>query len=101
MTQQYVVGQLSVLLGDLERSASQWQPAVRDLRREVESSPLAGLPRLAEEAIGLGDTICWAALEHGDVSRFRGCVKSAFALGEFIDCAGLSGPRDSHYRGGR
>jgi hypothetical protein len=99
MTQQYVVGQLSVLLGDLERSASQWQPAVRNLRREVESSPLGGLPRLAEEAIGLSDTICWAALEHGDVSRFRGCVNSACALGEFIDCAGLSGPCGSYWGG--
>jgi hypothetical protein len=90
MTQQYVIGQLSVLLADLEEAASQWQPAVRDLRREVELSPLASLPSLAEEAMRLSDVICWDALERGDVSRFCGGVRSAYALGEFVDCARLS-----------
>ena len=75
MTQQYLLGQFSALLGDLERTAAEWQPAVHDLRREVESSPLAMLPELAELAeladkvIKLTDTICWAALQRGDVKR--------------------------------
>jgi len=89
MTQQYLVGEFSALLGDLERTAAEWQPAVHGLRREVESSPVAMLPELADEATELIDTICWAALERGDVTRFCSCAKGATALGEFIDNAGL------------
>ena len=89
MTQQYLVGQFSALLGDLERTAAEWQPAVQGLRREVESSPVAMLPEFADNATELIDTMCWAALHRGDVTRFCSCAKAAAALGEFIDCAGL------------
>jgi hypothetical protein len=89
MTQQYLVGQFSALLGDLERTAAEWQPAVHGLRREVESSPVAMLPELADKATELIDTICWAALQRGDVTRFCSCAKAAAALAEFIDNAGL------------
>jgi hypothetical protein len=89
MTQQYLVGQFSAFLGDLERTAGAWQPAVHDLRREVESSPVAMLPEFAVEATELIDTICWAALHRGDVTRFCSCAKAAAALGEFIDSAGF------------
>jgi hypothetical protein len=47
------------------------------------------LPRLAQEAIGLTDRICWSAVERGDVSSFCGYSRSAAALGEFLDNAGL------------
>lgn len=89
MTQQYLVGQFSALLGDLERTAAEWQPAVHCLRREVESSPVAMLPELADKATELTDAICWAALQRGDVTRFCSCAKVAAALGAFIDSAGL------------
>jgi hypothetical protein len=89
MTQQYLLGQFSALLEDLERTAAEWQPAVDGLRREVESSPLAMLPELADTVMELTDTICWAALQRGDVTRFRSCAKAAAELGEFIDSAGL------------
>ena len=77
------------MLGDLERTAAEWQPAVHDLRREVEFSPLAMLPELADKVIKLTDTICWAALQRGDVTRFHSCANAAAELGEFIDSAGL------------
>jgi hypothetical protein len=89
MTQQYLVGQFSALLGDLERTAAVWQPAVHDLRLEVESSPVAMLPEFADKATELVDTICWAALDQGDVTRFGSCAKAAAALGEFIYSAGF------------
>ena len=89
MTQQYLVGQFSALLADLERTAAEWQPAVHGLRRDVESSPVAMLPELADEVTELIDTICWAALERGDVPRFSSCAKAAAALGEFTDSAGF------------
>ena len=89
MTQQYIVGQFSLLLEDLQPPPGEWLAAVRKLRGEVESCPLSMLPRLAQEAMGLTDLICWSALEQGDVGSFRRYARSAAALGEFIDTAGL------------
>jgi hypothetical protein len=89
VTQQYIVGQFSVLLVDVEPPAGEWFGAVRELRREVESCPLSMLPRLARKAIGLTDLMCWSALEQGNLDGFRGCARSTAALGEFIDTAGL------------
>ena len=89
MTQQYIVGQFSVLLEDLQPHSGEWLAAVWELRREVESCSLSMLPRLAQQAMGLTDLICWSALERGDVDSFWGCARSAAALGEFIDSARL------------
>jgi hypothetical protein len=89
VTQQYIVGQFSVLLEDVQPPAAEWRAAVRELRSEVESCPLSMLPRLARKAIGLTDLMCWSALEQGDLDSFRGCSRSAAALGEFIDTADL------------
>ena len=89
MTQQYIVGQFSVLLEDVQPPSGEWLEAVRELRGEVESCPLSMLPRLAREALGLTDLMCWSALEQGNLDGFRGCARSAAALGEFIDNARL------------
>jgi hypothetical protein len=89
MTQHYVVGQFSVLLGDVEAAAVEWQDSVRRLRLQVEASSLALLPALAEQALSLTDAICWAAVEQGDVTRFCSRATSAAHLAEFLDCAGL------------
>ena len=90
MTQQYIIGELSSLLGDLQRAPGGQLAAIRELRREVECSPLQMLPRLAREAMNLTDMICLAALEQGDVGGFRDCTRTAVALGEFTDNARLS-----------
>jgi hypothetical protein len=89
VTQQYIVGEFSSLLGDVQRTPGGQLAAIRKLRREVECSPLQLLPRLAREAMNLTDVICWAALEQGDVGDFRDCAKTAVALGEFTDSARL------------
>jgi hypothetical protein len=87
VTQQYIVGQFSLLLEDLQSPAGQSLEALRRLRSEVESCAWSMLPRLAQEAMGLTDLTCWSALEQGDVGSFCGCATSAAALGEFIDSA--------------
>ena len=90
MTQQYLIGQFSLLLEDMQPSPGDrlaW--AVRDLRREVERSGVQMLPRLAREAMVLSDRICWGALERGDAVGFCRYAKAAVALGEFADAAGL------------
>lgn len=89
MTQQYIVGELSSLLGDLQRAPGGELAAIRELRREVECSSLQLLPRLAREAVNLTDVICLAALEQGNVGGFRDCARTAVALGEFRDSARL------------
>jgi len=90
MTQQYVIGQFSALLGDLQPPLGECLAVtVHDLRREVESCPLAGLSKLAREAMCLTDVICWSALERGDSSGFCRYAQAARALWEFADSAGL------------
>lgn len=86
MTQQYLIGQLSVLLGQLEARCGD-RTAVHDLRRRVEQAPLQQAPELTHVAIELADASCWAALERGDVAEFVAAAKAAAALGEFADCA--------------
>jgi hypothetical protein len=90
MTQQYLIGQFSVLLEDLQPPPGDLLAGtVRDLRREVESSPVQMLATLAHEALKLTDVICWAALERGDCTGFGHYAEAAVALGDFADSAGL------------
>jgi hypothetical protein len=91
VTQQYIVGQFSVLLESLQPPTGEWLAAVKELRKRVESCPMSMLPELAQQAIGLSDMICWAALERGDVSGFCGYAKRAAALGDFIAEARILG----------
>jgi hypothetical protein len=89
VTQQYIVGEFSSLLADLQPSPGRCRDAVADLRREVESSPLHELPLLAHQALSLTDVICWAALEDGNVTGFCRYAATARALGEFAENACL------------
>jgi hypothetical protein len=89
MTQQYLVGQLSALLGELERTAAEWEALVHDLRRVVECSQPPTLPALVGDVLELSDSVCWTALDQGDVGRFCSCARAAAELGEFIESAGL------------
>jgi hypothetical protein len=90
MTQQYLIGQFSLLLEDMAPSpGGRLAAAVRDLRVEVERSPLPMLPKLAREAMVLSDVICWGALERGDAIGFCRYAKAAVCLGEFTAAAGL------------
>ena len=84
VTQQYIVGEFSALLAGLYPVPDQLlRDAVRDLRHQVEFSPLCTLPRLAQEALHLANMICWDALEHGDAAGFSRCVGAAVALRDF------------------
>jgi hypothetical protein len=90
VTQQYLIGQLSVLLEGLQPSPGErLADAVRDLRREVESCAPWKLAKLAHQAMDLSDTICWDALERGDSNGFGRYSRAAVALGEFTDSSRL------------
>jgi hypothetical protein len=89
MTQQYIVGEFSSLLADLEPAPGECVAAVARLRREVEHAPVWGLGPLAHEAMSLTDVVCWAALEGGDENNFCRYAATAAALREFTGNAGL------------
>jgi hypothetical protein len=92
MTEQYLIGELSSLLGDLEPVPGPFDLALRDLRREVEASPPSRLRHLVEPAVTLTSSICWAALETGDVCRFCEDVNAVIRLRDFVFSANLLPP---------
>ena len=90
MTQQYIVGELSSLLAELESTRDGFlRDAVGSLRREVESSSLSILPQPAQEALDLTDLICRSSLEQRDADAFCRSLAAATALGDFAVAAGL------------
>jgi hypothetical protein len=91
VTQQYIVGQFSVLLSELEVAAGGRVGVVRDLRWEVEHLPVGMLAGLARRSLDVTDGLCWSALEQGDVAGFRACSWVAVALAAFAKNAGLLG----------
>jgi hypothetical protein len=93
MTQQYVAGELSVRLGQLQAVASD-QDRVREvacLRHEAETMPLVELGSVAVRALGLADHLCWDSLGRGDASGFSRQATICAELWEFGVCAGLLG----------
>ncbi|HTP17769.1 MAG TPA: hypothetical protein VMK13_18300 [Streptosporangiaceae bacterium] len=90
MTQQYLIGELSMRLGELQAAAS--QVAAREvarLRREVETRPVAGLASAAARALVLADGMCWDSLTGGDAGAFARQAEISAELRQFGICACL------------
>ncbi len=91
MTQQYLVGELSLILGELQAAATN-AAAVRDvarLRREAETTLPAALGPMVARAVKLGERVCWEALTQGESAAFIRDTAIYAALWEFGVCAGL------------
>jgi hypothetical protein len=91
MTQQYLVGELSQILGELQAITTN-EAAVRDtarLRQEAEATPPAALPPVVKRAVELTNRMCWDALERGGVATFVREVAICVELRELGVCAGL------------
>jgi hypothetical protein len=91
MTQQYLVGELSLILGELQVVAPN-AAAVRDvarLRREAETTPPAALGPVIARAVKLVDRVCWDALTQGESAAFIRDTAIYAELWEFGVCAGL------------
>jgi hypothetical protein len=90
MTQEYLVGETSVLLARLQDVA----PAARArevaaLRREAEETPPWRLAAIAVRALRMADAWCWESLDCGDAAAFDcQCARGA-ELREFCVCARL------------
>lgn len=90
MTQRYVVGELSALIGDLcTHECAGLTADLRDLRHRVERAPVSDLAPLAAEALDVADAACWALLERGDAAAFAREAADAAVLHEFAVCAAL------------
>lgn len=91
MTQQYLVGELSLHLARLRDVAGQpgFEQALTRLRREAEKEPVATLPRRVRDALELGDQLCWDSLARGDTTAFRSQSEVCADLYDFAVSASL------------
>jgi hypothetical protein len=91
MTRQYLAGELSIRLGQLEAAAP--DPGLADhvasLRRQGESVPLDCLPDVASRALALIDQLCLESLRQGDSAAFTHHVALGSELYDFANCSGL------------
>lgn len=90
MTQNYLIGELSVCLEQLEAvTAPGAAREVISLRHEVETGPLSGLPMVAVRALAVADGLCWDSLAHGDTAAFTRRARASAELRLFGTCARL------------
>lgn len=91
MTQQYLAGELSLLLAQLQAVATNtdWVQDFARLRQEAETMPLERLPLVAMRALELADTLCWDSLTRGDTGAFVRQAAICDELWQFGLCADL------------
>lgn len=92
MTRQYLAGELSVILGEIQAAAATTEACARqarDLRLEVESAPVTALPLAAARALALINGLCWESLARGDTATFARRAAICAELHEFGVCAQL------------
>ena len=91
MTQQYLVGELSLILGELQAVATN-EAALHEitrLRQEAETTPPAALSPVVKRAVELTNRVCWDTLERGGAATFVREVVICVELRELGVCAGL------------
>ncbi len=91
MTEQYLVGELSLRLARLREVAGHtgFEGAVIQLRREAETEPLDTLWRPLVRALALCDRLCWDSLARGETAAFDSQAVVGADLHDFGVCAGL------------
>lgn len=91
MTQQYLVGELSSLLWELQAIAADQAPAheFARLRAEAETWPVVALSSVAIRALVVSDDLCWDSLMRADAAAFVRQAALGAELHEFGVCAGL------------
>ena len=91
MTQQYLAGELSVLLERLQ-AVTTTGAAGRDawsLRQAAETEPIQALRSVILRALALTEGLCWDSLSGGDTAAFTRQAAVCAELHEFGVCAGL------------
>jgi hypothetical protein len=93
MTQQYLSGELSLLLGQLRAGATNEALVVEvaHLRQRAETGPCSALASVVVRALDVTDRVCWESLTRGDAAAFTRAAEVGAELREFGVCAGLLG----------
>ncbi len=90
MTQEYLIGELSVRLGQLQAAAQHAAShEVANLRDEVESRSADRLAAEVTKALALADRLCWYSLSDGDAAAFSRQAAIGADLRLFGTCARL------------
>jgi hypothetical protein len=91
MTQQYLAGEFSLLLAQLQAVATDPSSAraLARLRREVETHPPAALAVELIRTLEVTDELCFDSLARGDVKAFDCQAATVAQLREIGVCAGL------------
>ena len=91
MTQQYLAGELSVLLSHVQAvtTTEAARCAAWSLRHSAETEPVQALRGVTVRALALTEGLCWDSLNHGDTSAFTRQAAVCAELHEFGICAGL------------
>jgi hypothetical protein len=90
VTQDYLIGEVSICLQRLEAAAGhQAAGDVTRLRHEVEAGPAAGLAAAVARALAVADGMCWASLGRGDAEAFLGQARASADLRQFAVSARL------------
>ena len=93
VTQQYLAGELSVLLERVQAVATT-EAGGRDawsLRQAAETVPVQALGGVTVRALALTERLCWDSLSLGDTAAFTRQAAVGAALREFGVCAGFLG----------
>lgn len=91
MTQQYLAGEMSLLLAQLRAVSADptFAGQLESLRGEAENRPVTALRSVAVRAIRLTDVLCWDSVGRGDVASFDRQAAASAELYEFGLCAGF------------
>lgn len=91
MTQQYLAGELSVLLGHLQAAATT-EASRREawsLRQVAETQPVTVLGPVTVAALALTERLCWDSLTCGNLAAFNRQAAVCAELLDFGVCADL------------
>jgi cytosine/adenosine deaminase-related metal-dependent hydrolase len=91
MTQQYLAGELSVLLAQLHgvTTGSQHVREVDRLREQAETVPIRALGWVTTSALRVAEALCWDSLARGDMEAFDRQAEVSAQIHEFGVCAAL------------
>jgi hypothetical protein len=91
MTQQYLAGEFSLLLAQLQAGPidPSFASSLARLRRDVETSPPRALSAALTSTLELTDCLCLDSLARGDATAFECQAATGAQLREFGICAGM------------
>ena len=89
MIWEYLAGELSVRLEQLQAASAAPPGDLARLRYQVEDAPVTGLDADLACAMALADRICWDSVSRGDIDAFARQAPVCADLRLFGVCAGL------------